>query len=303
MDEENKKENENEFGKVIDALHQKSKLSSLRTYHGDMAEFIKEKNESTISINLKEKERKEERAKENNLIPVEKKKTDSGFKMNFVTLVSSLVLLGLGGTAAFYAFNSWQNTTPVVLPIANQIVPFSNLAIIFNANAQNFGSKVNEADLVSGVNVFSVSMDENTNVEKISDLLNLLEISVPKNLLRTLKNQYVVGAVLNENQKYPFLVITVGDFGQAFSAMLEWEPNMEKDLGFLNASDLTSKKGENFVWKDLIVKNKDTRSLANERNQAKLAYTFLDKNTILITNDLFALNLITNAYVSKQVAR
>ena len=60
----NKIKNDGEdFGKVVDALHKKQKLPPLRTYQGDMAEFIKEKNESVISVNIKEKVREEEKAK------------------------------------------------------------------------------------------------------------------------------------------------------------------------------------------------------------------------------------------------
>ena len=46
MDPEEKKDSPNDFGRVIDALHSKQKLPSLRTYQGDMAEFIKSKDES-----------------------------------------------------------------------------------------------------------------------------------------------------------------------------------------------------------------------------------------------------------------
>ena len=63
MDEEKTKEqNEfksDDFGRVIDALHTKSKLSSLHTYQGDVAEYVKDKQESVISIAVKEKERQE----------------------------------------------------------------------------------------------------------------------------------------------------------------------------------------------------------------------------------------------------
>jgi predicted RNase H-related nuclease YkuK (DUF458 family) len=39
---ENQEDSSNDFGRVIDSLHNKSKLSSLRTYQGDVAEYIKE---------------------------------------------------------------------------------------------------------------------------------------------------------------------------------------------------------------------------------------------------------------------
>ena len=67
VDPDNKPEKtSSKFGRVIKALHNKAKLPSLRTYQGDMAKFIKEKNESVISIAIKEKVKKEEvRQKEN----------------------------------------------------------------------------------------------------------------------------------------------------------------------------------------------------------------------------------------------
>ena len=87
MDSENK-DKSNEFGRVIDALHSKQKLPSLRTYQGDMAEFIKSKNESVISIAVKEKEKKQEEEREQNILPVIKKTAvgEGGFKMNLATL-------------------------------------------------------------------------------------------------------------------------------------------------------------------------------------------------------------------------
>ena len=58
-----------------------------------------------------------------------------------------------------------------------------------------------------------------------------------------------------------------------------------------------------FNWKDLIIKNKDTRGLVNQKNQAKIAYTFLDKNTILITDSLGAIGDMSGAFASRSVAR
>jgi len=77
MDEEKKGGNPNKFGKIIDTLHNQQKLPSLRTYQGDMAEFIKEKNESVVSITVKAKEKKERIEKEEEkLRPVVKSKKE-----------------------------------------------------------------------------------------------------------------------------------------------------------------------------------------------------------------------------------
>ena len=54
MEKEENIKNNDDFGKMVEMLHNKSKLSSLRTYQGDTAEFIRSKNESVISIATKE---------------------------------------------------------------------------------------------------------------------------------------------------------------------------------------------------------------------------------------------------------
>ena len=67
--------------------------------------------------------------------------------------------------------------------------------------------------------------------------------------------------------------------------------------------NIPMKQPDVFSWKDLIIKNKDTRALVDEAGQARMAYTFLDKNTILITNNLSAIGDITSIYVSRSVVR
>lgn len=324
----------NEFGKVIDALHSKQKLSSLRTYHGDMAEFIKEKNESTISIALKEKERKEEKEE---LQPVSKKQTESGFKINFVTLATSLLLLGLGGMAVFYAFNFLRNAAPAPVVMKEEIIPYNNLITLKNINPENFESEFLKIVSVNGTNIVELYGSNGLAIDKAQDFFGLINASLPSALNRNIKERFVLGLLTQNGQSFPFIIISVGDFGQAFSSMLDWEQKMEKDLSFLNpqqeavttinpvgittasttatiATSATSSattttsvkipmKPDIFVWKDIIVKNKDTRSLANAKNQAKIAYTFLNKNTILITNHLSAIGEISVAYASRAVVR
>jgi hypothetical protein len=95
------------------------------------------------------------------------------------------------------------------------------------------------------------------------------------------------------------VIITVNDYGSAFSAMLDWEGNMEKDLSFLNTATST----EVFAWKDIIIKNKDTRGLVNQNDESRITYTFLDKNTILIVGDISVIGEISSAYASRSVAR
>lgn len=338
-----------DFGNVIDALHSKQKLPSLRTYQGDMAEFIKEKNESVISIAVKEKERKEEGEKSDFILPQKRVSSGEGFKMNFVTLSLSILLIAGGVIASLYIFGYVKKEPPAKVVIETEIIPYNNLITLANLTGKNFGTELVKLSPGNGVSILKISDTGGLVLQKTQDFLSFLGISLPSTLGRALKNEYAVGIISQNNQTSYFLVISVNDFGRAFSGMLDWEENMPKDLSFFNteknawtvtsaANNATSTpatttiavasttkniiastttttststttsvkvpmKPESFSWKDIIVKNKDTRALVNEKNKARIAYTFLDKNTILITNDLSAIGEMSSMYASRSVAR
>lgn len=324
-----------DFGKVIDALHSKQKLPSLRTYQGDMAEFIKEKNESVISIAVKEKERKEEIKEEENFSPIVKKTTTSegGFKINFITLFLSILLLGGGALAVMFVFDFSKKEQPAEIVIKTEIIPYNNLITLANLTNKNFGTELSKLIPTNGISILKIS-DQNGNLfQTAKKLFDFLQISLPATLERTIKDDYALGIISQNNQKAYFLVISVNDFGRAFSGMLDWEKNMTNDLSFFNpekevlivatttniiATSTRSTgsgqaatttivkipmKPETFIWKDVIIKNKDTRGLINEKSQSQIAYTFLDKNTILIVNNLWAIGDISSTYASRPVAR
>lgn len=316
--EEKKKIDPNEFGKVIDALHNKQKLSSLRTYQGDMADFIKEKNESVVSIAVKEKERKEEKMEEEGKLEPVSKPHKERFQVNLTILALSILLIGGGLVASLYVFNFIKKEPVNLTVIENNIIPYNNLITLANVTDKSLGPELGKLSFGSGVSVIKISDASGLPVSKVKDFFSFMKISPPGALLRTLKNEYAIGAVSQDKKLSFFLVLGVDNFGNAFSAMLDWEENMEKDLSFLNTEDssapanLTASttlsvripmKPEVWSWKDIIIKNKDVRGLVNTNGQAKIAYTFLDKNTILIINNLSAIGEISSVYSSRGVAR
>lgn len=302
------------FGKVIDALHNKSKLSSLRTYQGDMAEFIKSKNESVVSIVVKEKERKEEREevqekkdKADGLIPPTKPKPAGlGFQINITIVVLSLVLI-VGGAITFLYVYEFINRKPVIqVDEDRQIIPYNNKVTLANVSDINLGPELWKLASQNGVSVVKVSDGNGVTLSRYSDFLGFLKVSPPSTLLRTLGEEYVLGVTTQGDNKSYFLVLTVADFGQAFAGMLEWEGQMIDDLDFLGtelAFEASTGTPRTFVWRDMIVKNKDTRAFATPYNDVKLAYTFLDKNTILITNSISAIGELSSLYASRSVSR
>jgi hypothetical protein len=263
-----------------------------------------------------------------------------------------------GGVAvSFYIFNTLKKEPISEVVVEEKIIPYNNLITLANVTNESLGEEISKISPSNGISILKISGTNGILLQKPKALFNFLGISLPATLERTLKEEYAVGIISQNGQTSHFLVITVSDFGNAFSGMLDWEENMEKDLSFLNEEKDTwiidnvpvstslnvatstavgtttatttgtvvsttiaktsatstasttvisvkiPMKPDSFSWKDVIVKNKDTRALVNEKKQAKIAYTFLDKNTILITNNLTAVGDISSIYASRSIVR
>jgi|GEM_PF-1370006 len=358
------------FGRVIKALHKKVKLPSLRTYQGDMAEFIKDKDQSVTSVVVKEKEREQKREKEQEIelkkeeeqkksgeitkvdssimFPkpaIESKPKGRSIQLNLTIVMISLLLILGGVVATFYVIDAFKTPLPPVVELKQNIIPYNNMITLANVTKSNFGSELAGLKLENGISVLQISGVSGSLFKKSSDLFDFLDVSLPGALDRSLKDDYVVAVISQNGEAYPFVILTVDDFGRAFSAMLDWEKNMLEDLSFLNpianvvipdttassthstdSTDSTNSlqanslqadseqaasttemmiplKKESFAWKDIIIKNKDTRGLVNNKNQAQIAYTFLDKNTILIVGDLSVIGDISSIYASRSIVR
>lgn len=299
-----------DFGKVIDELHSKQKLPSLRTYQGDMAEFIKEKNESVISVTVKEKEREEKREK---IEPSEPRKPrgQNSLQVNFTVIFLSLCLVAAGSLAFWYVWNFMQKPPSAPPSINVAIVPYNHKITLANASKATVSIELARLSVDNGVNIIELSDESGEPITKAKEFFNLIGVPTEDSLWRTLRDQFVLGAIAEEKEYAKFLIITVNDFGAAFAGMLEWEQTLEKDLSFikpaLGAEEATNTSTpaltDTFSWKDLIVKNKDTRALADNKNKIKIAYTFLDKNTILIVGDLATISDLASAYASRSVVR
>lgn len=308
MDTEEKKDNPGDFGKVIDALHSRQKLPSLRSYQGDMAEFIKNKDQSVASIVLKEKEK--ERKEEKLIPPIVKKESKNNFSANLVAALAALILLVGGGMVVLYTIGFLGGKEVEEVVIEQKIIPYNNSVILANATLSNLGTELLKIPNQNGISAVTITDASGQTIGSAREFFNFLKISPPAALMRTLEDEYMIGLFSQEGVSLPFLIIKVSDFGNSFSAMLDWETNLLSDLSFFDAeivqnSDYVtlSPLEDVYQWKDIIVKNKDTRGYANRKNEAKIAYTFLDKNTILIATNISTIGSISTSFASRSIVR
>jgi hypothetical protein len=286
-----------EFGKVIDTLHTKSKLSTLRTYQGDVAEFIKDKNKSTLSIALEEKhkqEREEDKQEETEQEPSSPKNLGA----NFTALMLSITLLIAGVFASIFIFD--YITTPKELDVSlkTDIIPYNNEIVLANISSESFVTEIKNLPAQNGISIINITNNQGNQINTSSSFFDFLNIRA-RTVTRYLDKNFVLGV---NGEDSLFLIFETSDFGATFSGMLDWEKYLEEDLSFMfKTRDVAD--DSSFSWKDAIIKNKDARILSNNKGDSRVYYSFLDKNTLVITSSEKTLTDIFSSFASKPFVR
>lgn len=310
-EEENKIEDMDSKEGLANALHKKGVLPSLKSYQGDVASFIQEKNQSFIDIALKNKEKEEEVKEKEKVVTSENDNSrKSSLKIKLPTGLMSVVLsvfLLLGGVViSVYAFY-FQGLNPPVTELKEDSIVRADQSTIIDSDSFNINSF---RDALSSAKA-GIAENQVLEIKIISPItkkivgskvfLKKLGLAVPTSLERSIEDEFMTGIYGDESKSF-FLIIKETDYGIAFRDMLEWEPKMFEEFGtFLpGLEEATTTKS---AFKDMIFSNKDTRSIINDEEKVVLLYAFLDKNTILITESEAALKAIVDSYLVKSFVR
>lgn len=288
--DENKTRTENIPTKAADILHTDGKIPSLRTYQGDMAEFIQTKNESVTSIALKEKAHREEKQKSEPKAPAK-----SHIGTVFTILISLILLVG-GGVLAYYAAQMLGVEKEVQAVLPTKIIPYSQSLEIAALNKDSIQNSLTGSGFSEGVSL--INFGEYS--IPVSNLISILNLDMPSELSRNINSEFAMGMFKKGEVLSPVLILRVTEFGGAFAGMLEWEKQMPLDLSLIARSVGTSSIP---IWKDVIIKNKDARVLLDETGQSVMAYSFLDKNTILITREYKVIPDINDLHAGATISR
>ena len=194
-------------------------------------------------------------------------------------------------------FVSVDGQQTVVIPAGetNRDAIMQSLTSAKNATALSLG-------LISQLYVSTPTTTQSSNtLEEIDPqtLLQLLAPDVPQELLLALNPQYLLGVhVYDGNQ--PFFMFDVNSYEQAYAGMLAWEPTLQQDLSPLfdytptvhipeqNVATTTNDANQQITptgFADSIVENHDARVIENSTGDISLLWTFIDRNTLVITTN------------------
>lgn len=276
------------------------KIKSLRSYQGDVEEIVSKNNYSASSIMLAE-----QRKRDGVLIDFSEPKNVEARNKFYIIIGSLLLALGAITIIAVYYNRSKQEV--VVRQQNYALVAFSketslNLAsstreeLIRNISLEklNFNLPINS--------ILYINTRDNTgNPANINDFLALVAPQMPASLLRSFENKYMLG-VYSFDTNEVFLILTTNDFASSFSGMLKWENTMVSDIGRVFGIKVNFESSTP-TFTDEALKNKDLRVLKDANNKKILLYSFVDKNTLIITTTENIFSAVLGKYLVGNQAR
>ena len=251
--------------------------------------------------------------------------TKKSNRRSLLILGCSAALILAASGLSYVAYVSFQNrgtVTPersiptfVSTNIQNEVVlfePFSRVTLIDTIEFER-GNLAQPAGSVAHLH-FIQSMLGNDTPLIAKDFLAVLAPTAPGSFTRSLEPEFTFG-FHNRETNEPFLVAKTRFFENAFAGMLQWEARMRFDLAplFGNPAATASRVSEDTAFGksvtgsttfvDMVIQNKDTRALLDENERIVLLYSFIDRETIVITTNTDTFKEILGRMNSGRVVR
>ncbi|MCX6819934.1 MAG: hypothetical protein NT019_01435 [Candidatus Adlerbacteria bacterium] len=281
-----------------------SDVRNLQTYQGDVERVVQGKHVSVVSIAAAEAERRSKKSLEiHELIEA----TQPKHTLRTVVLIAASVLLVIAAGVLVhyvYVFNAplpagSPNAAPFIAVDGTTLVSMSQNttpSAVMNQLVQAKKSVNLSLGLIAQLYIQTpaTSSDSVTQYVDAPTLLAALAPDIPGNLLRAVQPVYLLG-VHSFGLNQPFLIIKVDSYEQAYAGMLAWETSMKADLSplfaYTPAPGVRAQQSAgsaqflqtNFF--DVIVENHNARILTSADGSLNFLWTFLDRQTIVITTN------------------
>lgn len=309
----------------------KSPIPVINTYESALQDSIKRKEAS------KAREYIISRKEKNSAVhQFEQKKSK---KTIFIILILLILAVGVYLAVKTLPFDWFKkeivttNVAPNALFEINEIKRIS----VDNKNREDLIKEVygilaedKENGTITSIEFFLTQVDAETeekielNVSSIAFFEQILGIKIPDRLLRSLDKKFIFGYFTENDTNRPFLFLLSTDFQNTFAGMLEWENNILKDTNLIfrvipNLAQGVAETAEEIAeedrkialindintakFKDLIIQNRDTRTLMTENGTSLMLYSFINSNMVLITNHPSVLDEINTRIRNSQLIR
>lgn len=276
-------------------------LKTLRTFQGDMAEFLQKNSGSVATVAIAEEKRKErievEKTPENTETAITPKRG------MFVYVGSILIILGVVGLGISLMMR--MNNTPTIVSRQTIIPYFSEKTEVKNSwNRSLLLDFINQKKAdeypVGSIVLLSPLVGTSSPLDTI-DFLNIVGPRMPSALSRSFDG-YMLG-IYTDGKISPFIILSVGDFGSSYAGMLRWEKDMPDDLNGIFQPVQQIGTSTQKLFEDLSLKNVDLRVIKDKTGKIMMLYSFLDKKTLLLAESENVFNAVLSKYINNNYTR
>lgn len=274
--------------------------SLLHTYKGDVQNLVKKRKLSLMRMAASEADKSGHSAYSTN-----GQKSVGTQSNKLLVTVLSLVLLGVVALGATYYMSILRNQAAQPIQPQHTSMIFTEKMEVVDATDNTSRALKQELAkmLVNGYYSFGsvvellitkqVNNVEARSIETVvlpgADILKIFDISLDDRFLDLLVGQSILG-IHASKENIPFLVVQTNLYDHVFEKMLKWESDIEQDLAPLFSPNGVYAEPVMFSgdasFKDTVMNNLDVRVLRDADNKTRLMYSFVDKNTLLITTDV-----------------
>ncbi len=296
--------------------HHPGDVMTLHTYKSDIEETVRSKHVSLADIAAAQARRREEAP----LTPQEtvEKRTRT---TKYIIIGVVFLVAALGIMIATIFFSAQKSAVTATAPASyiyvddTQVMPIATLATR-DSLMQTLETAREGTHLALGLieRLYPVVTPEATTssataqpqAETTQELFSTLALGAPDTLARALLPNFVLGVhVFDGNQ--PFLIFKTDSYEQVFAGMLTWETSMQSDLsplfdrtptahiagsGSTAAQAVSAPQLLSTPFIDRVVENHDARVIQNSSGDILLLWTFIDRNTLVITTNEYTLREI-----------
>jgi len=275
-------------------------IRGIRTFEDDIAKYTKEKNFSILDIAAEE-------AKVRGLSfenPEERKSF-----LNFRKIIFILVAVLLVSAVGYFGFakpllkrssvadNFIQITQgPILTDQKIEIIASQDKKEVFKRDLKSALGGGEGDGTLSEISVVKISGERKTSLTK-DEFFFMLGAQMPQGLKDYLEKDFMLLS-FGGTDNSPILVFKSKSYTYVFSEMLKWEKSLTDDLKAIFPNDnLIS----NDSFADKYIQNHDAR-IAEKDGEIDLAYAFIDRKYLVITNNQEALSEIFRRFSSVQYA-
>lgn len=269
-------------------------IPRLRTFETDIANYVKKKGLSLVEI-------ASDQAKFKGLEFQEEDRESLFSRKTIILLV--IVLALLGGSFSFLFFNKGNKAGPAFVLEEPVLTSDESIEIIVDFNdRQKFLKDIDAAMEPRGgfnklVDILLLERLLNGSKKNIAarKFFELMEVRPPAELIDSFNDGRFMLSKIYLEDNWPILIFKLNSYNYAFSGMLKWENAIVNDLSGIFPNTDTNQTENLFL--DQTIQNRDARVLKKAEGKIVLAYSFVNREHLVITSDIEPLQEIFRRFV------